>query len=287
MTDPSSVLSCFFVSDLHGKMSRYDHLIYAIETEKPDLVFLGGDLLPHARMNAGEFVTGYLPKKFGKLRKQMETDYPLIVMIPGNDDPAEYIPGFLSMEREGLWKYLHMNTLAYKEYMLCGYAMVPPTPFLNKDWEKFDVSRYTDPGCVEPTQGYRTLTPPHDPEYATIQKDLDHLTGNLKPEKLIVLFHSPPYQSNLDRAALDGKYFDHVPLDVHVGSIAIQRFIEERQPLLTLHGHIHESALLTGHWYQYFQRTLAVNAAHHGPELALVRFSLPDLSTISKTLVPA
>ncbi len=41
---------------------------------------------------------------------------------------------------------------------------------------------------------------------------------------------------------------DHVPLDVHVGSIAIRRFIEARQPLAALHGHVHESARLTGAW---------------------------------------
>jgi hypothetical protein len=43
-------------------------------------------------------------------------------------------------------------------------------------------------------------------------------------------------------------WFDHVPLDVHVGSVAVRRFIEDRRPLLTLHGHIPESALLTGSW---------------------------------------
>jgi Icc-related predicted phosphoesterase len=67
-------------------------------------------------------------------------------------------------------------------------------------------------------------------------------------------------------------------LDVHVGSIAIRRFIEERQPLVTLHGHIHESARLTGQWRDRIGRTHIFNAAHDGPELALVAFDLkyPD-----------
>jgi len=63
-----------------------------------------------------------------------------------------------------------------------------------------------------------------------------------------------------------------VPLDLHVGSIAIRRFIEERQPLLTLHGHIHESARLTGSWRAEIGRTTCLSAAHDGPELALVAF---------------
>jgi Icc-related predicted phosphoesterase len=65
---------------------------------------------------------------------------------------------------------------------------------------------------------------------------------------------------------------DHVPLDVHVGSIAIRRFIEERQPLVTLHGHIHESARLTRAWRQAIGRTACLTAAHDGPALALVDF---------------
>ena len=88
------------------------------------------------------------------------------------------------------------------------------------------------------------------------------------------LFHTPPHETKLDRAALDGKMVDHVPLDLHVGSIAVRRFIEARQPLLTLHGHIHESARLTGSWRDRIGRTHLFSAAHDGPELALVRFDL-------------
>ena len=59
-----------------------------------------------------------------------------------------------------------------------------------------------------------------------------------------------------------------------MGSIAIRRFIEARQPRLTLHGHIHESARLTGSWRDGIGRTVMLSAAHDGPELALVRIDL-------------
>jgi Icc-related predicted phosphoesterase len=98
------------------------------------------------------------------------------------------------------------------------------------------------------------------------------------------LFHSPPYQTKLDRAALDGKMVDHVPVDVHVGSIAIRRLIEARQPLVTLHGHIHESAELTGSWKDRIGRTHIFSAAHAGPELALVRFDTDDLEQATREL---
>jgi Icc-related predicted phosphoesterase len=109
-------------------------------------------------------------------------------------------------------------------------------------------------------------------KFSTIQTDLDDLVGNEDMTKAILLLHTPPYQTALDRTGLDGKTVDGVPLDVHVGSIAVRRFIEKRQPLLTLHGHIHESARLTGSWKDLIGKTWIFSAAHDGPELALVRF---------------
>jgi len=53
-----------------------------------------------------------------------------------------------------------------------------------------------------------------------------------------------------------------------------RRLIEPRQPLLTLQGHVHESARLTGAWKDRIERTVMVGAAHDGPELALRRFDL-------------
>jgi Icc-related predicted phosphoesterase len=89
-----------------------------------------------------------------------------------------------------------------------------------------------------------------------------------------MLFHSPPYQTNLDRAALDGVKIDHVPLDVYVGSIAIKRFIEERKPMITLHGHVHESARITGFWSEKIGRTFAFNAATDQKGLSIIKLPL-------------
>ena len=69
---------------------------------------------------------------------------------------------------------------------------------------------------------------------------------------------------------------DHVPLDVHVGSIAVKKFILKRQPLITLHGHVHESARITGTWIERLGKTTAISAAHDGQELALVKFNPDD-----------
>ncbi|MHC1708644.1 MAG: hypothetical protein AB9842_14125 [Bacteroidales bacterium] len=273
---------CFFVSDLHGKMSRYHSLFEKILEEKPQIVFIGGDLLPHTMkkgpgiLNAEDFTIQYLPEKFRQLKEKMGVDYPEIFLILGNDDPRYLETEFINLEGERLWKYIHGRSVQINGYTVTGYAMVPPTPFQLKDWERYDVSRFTDPGCTPPTEGFRTTEPDTDIEYTTIQQELKDLSQNLDFSKSVWLFHSPPYQCKLDRAALDGMQFEHVPLDVHVGSIAIQRFILEKQPWLTLHGHIHESSRLTGSWSDTFNKTLSFNASWDGPELSLIKFHLED-----------
>jgi Icc-related predicted phosphoesterase len=148
------------------------------------------------------------------------------------------------------------------------------------------VSRYVDPGCVSPEEGVRTV--PLDAREArnrTIREDLEKLTGGEKMENAVFLFHTPPYRTNLDRAALDGRMVDHVPVDVNVGSIAVERFIRSRGPWITLHGHVHESARLTGSWKDRIGRTRLFSAAHDGPELSLVRFNLADPDAATRELL--
>jgi Icc-related predicted phosphoesterase len=163
---------------------------------------------------------------------------------------------------------------------------VPPTPFALKDWERWDVSRHLEPGCVTLEEGLRTVAAdPSEVRYGTIVRDLAALTGEEDLARAVMLFHAPPYRTDLDRAALDGRTFEHVPLDVHIGSIAIRRFIEDRQPLVTLHGHVHESARITGSWRERIGRTWCFSAAHDGPELALVRFDLEDPASATRELI--
>jgi len=271
------MVNCFFVTDLHGKTDRYEKLFNLISKEKPNAVFFGGDLLPHAMLITDEyedFTTDYLFPQLHRLKSNLKTDYPDIFLILGNDDPAIEEEKFLEAERADLFFYMNNRKLMLKEFTVYGYSYIPPTPFSLKDWEKYDISRYADPGCTHPTEGYRSVKPAKNIEYETIQKDLESLTENTNLSKAIFLFHSPPHKTNLDRAALDGKLIDYVPLDLHVGSIAIKRFIDELQPYLTMHGHVHESTQLTGHWMQRFQKTISFNAAHNGPELSLIKFNL-------------
>ena len=284
---------CYFTSDLHGRIDRYRKLCQAIAKERPAAVFLGGDLLPSATLLSSsrnsdhlDFINDYLVKELRQLRLELEENYPRIFLILGNDDGRATEAAILDAANQGMWDYVHNRKVFFRDYTVFGYSYIPPTPFLLKDWEKYDISRYVDPGCIPPEEGLRSFPVPGiDQKYSTIEKDLELLTDSENIEKAIFLFHAPPYKTSLDRAALDGKMVDHVPLDVHVGSIAIQRFIKARQPLLTLHGHVHESARLSGSWQDRIGNTYMFTAAHDGPELALVRFHPEKLNEATRSLL--
>lgn len=284
---------CFFSSDLHGHKDRYQKLFQAITDERPDAVFLGGDILPSASLMFSsqgsehlDFVTDYLVKRLRQLQKESEEEYPRIFMILGNDDGRFAEAAIMDTAAKGLWEYVHNKKVLFKQYTVFGYSYIPPTPYLLKDWEKYDVSQYVDPGSVSPEEGMRSFpVSDHSLRYSTIKKDLDYLTRNENLKKGIFLFHAPPYKTKLDHAALEGKMIDHVPFDVHVGSIAVQRFIKTRQPLLTLHGHVHESARLSHSWQDRIGKTYVFTAAHDGPELALIRFDPENLEGAERELI--
>jgi Icc-related predicted phosphoesterase len=287
------VIRCAFASDLHGSIERWSKLLRALREDPPQGLFLGGDLLPSAFLRESaldvgheDFLNGYVAVELARLRSALGSRYPQVFVILGNDDGRFEEPAVLEIATRGLWTYAHGRRALLGGHAVYGYSYVPPTPFLLKDWERYDVSRYVDPGCISPEEGIRTM-PERDADvrHGTIEGDLKQLVQDDDVTGALFLFHGPPYRTSLDRAALDGRTVDHVPLDVHIGSVAVRRFIEERRPLVTLHGHVHESARLTGAWRDRLGPTHLFGAAHDGPELALVRFDLDDPPGATRALL--
>lgn len=283
----------FFITDLHGSMERYARLFQTIRDERPRAVFLGGDLLPSCfralendQSLPDDFIQGFLGPALSEIRSDIKQDYPDIFAILGNDDLRAEEGGMQALDQQGVLSYIHGSKARLDRWMVYGYSYVNPTPFHLKDWERYDVSRFIDLGCVSPEEGHRSVqVPPWEQKFATMKEDLDQLVADDDLTNAVLLLHAPPHATDLDRAALDGKLIEGVRPDLHVGSIAVRRFIEQRQPLLTLHGHVHESARLTGSWKEKIGRTWMLSAAHDGPELALVRFCLEVPGKASRELI--
>lgn len=286
----------FFATDLHGRVSRWRGLLETALRERPQAVLLGGDLLPHGldRSWAGpadagdDFVRGWLLPAVATWRRRCGPSAPELLLIPGNDDERRFEPALAEGEERGLWRWIHGRRLAVGDHEVLGYGCVPPTPFGLKDWERYDVSRSVDPGCVSPEEGVRTVAiSAEEARWTTIAGELEAIAGDRPLDRTVCLFHSPPYDTCLDRAGLDGQMVDHVPVDLHVGSIAIRRFVEERQPLLALSGHVHEACRLTGDWRTRIGATWCLGGAHDGPELCLVRVDPATPAAATRTLVAA
>lgn len=111
--------------------------------------------------------------------------------------------------------------------------------------------------------GYATTTPWHSPREVTeeaMAEALDGLVSTVDPARPVIFnFHDPPNGSGLDLAHrltpdLRVESGAGAPLLAPVGSRSVRAVIERVQPVLSLHGHIHESRATAR-----IGRTVAVN----------------------------
>ncbi len=99
--------------------------------------------------------------------------------------------------------------------------------------------------------GYSNMTPwklPGDLPEEVLRQKLEALTSQTQDMRNAIFnIHVPPYNTHLDVAPKLDENFTPVltsggePEMAHVGSTAVRDAIEKHQPLLSVHGHIHES----------------------------------------------
>jgi Icc-related predicted phosphoesterase len=142
-----------------------------------------------------------------------------IVVMPGNDDEKVIDPIIKSYEDRGVIYPLDKVVNLCFDFEMISLDYVNPTP-----WK-------TPRECSE----------------EELEKRVKALFNKVKnPRKTICNFHCPPHGTHLDLAPKLDKQLRRVleagrPVFIHVGSTAIRKAIEEYQPLIGLHGHIHES----------------------------------------------
>jgi uncharacterized protein len=114
------------------------------------------------------------------------------------------------------------------------------------------------------SSSYANPTPwnsPRELDEDALYDRLKRLADRLEePRRAVFNLHVPPYDSRLDQGPdlkddLTPRYSGGQPVMKPVGSKAVRQLIEEVQPLLALHGHIHESKGETR-----IGRTLALNS---------------------------
>jgi Icc-related predicted phosphoesterase len=117
--------------------------------------------------------------------------------------------------------------------------------------------------------GYSNITPWKTPReldedelYSRVRRLADQLQS---PRSAIMNLHVPPHNSGLDTAFEVDDDLSYVtkggqPHEVSIGSPAVRQIIEEVQPALSLHGHVHESKGITR-----IGRTWAINPGSDYP----------------------
>ena len=284
-------MKVLFSSDLHGEIHLYQQLLDLALASSSEIIAIGGDFLPsyppskrYEDMipNQKIFIHQFLLPFFDKLVQT--TSVTSILTIPGNWDLGY---GYLHEKPVGKIVDLDRKIIQLKNgYELIGYPFVPPTPFRPKEFEKMD-----DPESPWPPQKYPSYikNPDHEGEISpvdpylflrqrnTIRDDLDRLIRPLHFSKCTYMMHSPPFGTALD--LIQGKKY--------TGCRAIKAFIEKCQPLLTLHGHIHEAPEISGKYLDRIGKTLCINpgqfslSGKDSQRLHAVTFEMED---IEKTL---
>lgn len=268
----SKQIRLLFTSDLHGSDIVFKKFLNAGLMYKVDALIIGGDiagkaLIPIIDLNNGKYEvegtyinSGQLESKIKEIRnrgnyytiitkqeyeemlhdkrkvderfktamidvvrnwikiaenKMKDNEIPIYVNL-GNDDP-EFL--FDIIQESDIFTKAEGNVITIDKYEMISFGYVNPTPW-NTPREM-----------------------PEDKLYEALKREVAKLSD---PSKAIYNFHAPPYGTNLDNAPLLDKDLKPIVrggeiVFTHVGSTSVRKIIEETQPILGLHGHIHES----------------------------------------------
>jgi Icc-related predicted phosphoesterase len=247
-------MKILFVTDLHGDIGKYDRLFKAAKDFQADVVVNGGDMLPKSGnlFEQDKFITGYLEEHFTHFNSA--GIYYLCYL--GNDD----LRIFDELFETTCSKYPYIINLAQRkfdigDYEFVGMNWVVDYPFRLKDRCRMDTEDYVfqkqfGTGLLSTPDGYKELDDwfTHARTLPTIEDELNSLILPENMAQSIYVIHMPPYKFGLGKCGHGEE----------VGSKAVYNFLHEHQPLLSLHGHIHESPEVSGIWHAKLGNTVCI-----------------------------
>ncbi|HEY6865981.1 MAG TPA: metallophosphoesterase [Candidatus Eisenbacteria bacterium] len=250
----------FFTSDLHGQGALYEQVVALTAAHRPRVVILGGDLAPHALGAEGVqrqrvFLQGFLVEF---ARRMLEAAPAMrLLLLMGNDDWRANAD-CLEQQDGALWTVLHGRVTLVEGVRVAGLSWVPITPFVMKDWERWEDGADESPARLDGWVSAGAGVVPHrfDPgaRAPTIAEALEELAALGPLGDTLCVLHSPPR----------GTRCDMIGAAAHVGSRAIRAFVERHQPPLVLSGHIHESPRVSSTYRDTIGRTVVVNPGQFG-----------------------
>ena len=269
----------FFVTDLHGSEPCFRKFLNAAKVYDAKVLILGGDLTGKMIVPIVENAEGHWNTKFqgqdmavtsrdelSKLESQIRSCgyYPYIASkqemneLESSAEKVHALFTTLMLEQVHRWMQLAEERLAptgVKFYVTGGNDdPMEIEPLLNdSNYVINPENKVVDigDGVEMVSSGFGNITPwkcPRDVDENVLLEKLEVLACQVKnTERAIFNLHVPPYDSGIDLAPQLDKT---LKVDTHagtgvtmvpVGSTAVRKIIEKYQPMIGLHGHIHES----------------------------------------------
>jgi Icc-related predicted phosphoesterase len=295
---PKAETKIFFTTDVHGSERCFRKFLNAARAYKADVLVLGGDVTGKRvvpLVNNGDSYRGTLDGSEHVLTTEEElaaferraadaglyawrTDEHGVAELEADEQAVETV--FLQLASQRLRKWLELAN-----ERLDGTGTRLFFNLGNDDPFELDAIIDGSPAAVFPegrllelderrvmaSVGFANQTPwrcardiPEDELAARI--DAAIASGDRDGRQLVLNLHCPPYDSGLDTAAVLSDDLTPITQGGHVllgpvGSTAVRAAIERYQPILSLHGHIHESRGIAN-----IGPTLVINPGTEYPE---------------------
>jgi Icc-related predicted phosphoesterase len=266
----------FYATDVHGSERCFRKFLNAAEFYGADAVLLGGDITGKAIVplvaSNGRYEGQFLDSRFAVEGEELEQLEQKIANTgyyawrctaeehaAAESDPAGQHELFIRLivERARAWAELAAERLGSKG-IPCFINAGNDDPqevddaLENAEWVQFLEGRVAElpDGTQIASCGYANMTPwscPRDVSEEELGRRLEEAIAKLDdPSEAIFNFHCPPYDTGIDAGPKLREDFrvtaGAAGIEMHpVGSTACRAAIERYQPLLGLHGHLHES----------------------------------------------
>jgi uncharacterized protein len=272
----STSLRLFFATDVHGSERCFRKFLNAARVYEVQHLILGGDivgksLIPIERTAHG-FSVSYNDHNYSRLgehemrelkrRIRDNGQYPIVgereeLLALADEAYGEEVFKEVAVSEMRRWAELAEERLAgtsTRLYVAPGnddfwevddalkggevVQFAEDQRFRIDDKHEMIVTGYSN---QTPWQTFREL------DESNLRAKLERMMEQVEdPLNLIAVLHPPPADTALDKApAIDADFRVQMEAGAvrfaSVGSVAVREFIEEHQPLLGLHGHVHES----------------------------------------------
>lgn len=282
----------FYTTDVHGSTVVFKKFINAAKFYDVQVLILGGDMvgkmiIPIVEQANGRFSANYLGKVYdiasadelAKIELNFENSglYPIRVtpeeVQQYREDSRLVEKKFIELATNRITRWLEIAEERLRgSGVRCYIQPGNDDPYeVDVAFRQSEIIRNVDRQIVMMDDDHELLnvgaanqTPwncPRDKSEDELTQIIEELASKLRnPTQAVFNLHVPPYDTNLDQAPeLDKNLTPKLSLSggfkiVPVGSKAVRQAIEKYQPLLGLHGHIHESRSA-----QKLGRTMCIN----------------------------